>query len=437
MAYEKQTWANGDVITAPKLNNIEGGVKDMNSSYEKQTWVTGEVITADKLNHIEDGIVNGGSGGGGSTYAPSNTGVTLRDYDGTVLGYYTNEEFDALTELPNPPAPQGLVATGWTATLEEAKASLAENGVVVLGRMYETASGATEIDIVLPEERKFPTLGIGLNGTATIDWGDGSAEDTLTGASLSSIAKKQHNYTSGGSYTIKINIISGEINLYGYENSSYSNYSSRLLHNSTNWYSGVYANSIKAVRLGRNVVSIGARAFNYCYGLESITIPNSVASIGIYAFSRCCNLVSVVIPGSVTSFGEGAFADCTALESVVMPAGLTEQIGNNTLNGCYTLTSVLVPESVTSIGTSSFQYCYSLVSVVLPSSVTYIGDFAFGGCTSLSSLKFESAIPPTANSSSSFGIPNDCIIKVPTGSLSAYTSARNYPDSSTYTYVEY
>lgn len=27
-------------------------------SYEKQTWVDGDLITADKLNHIEDGIAN-------------------------------------------------------------------------------------------------------------------------------------------------------------------------------------------------------------------------------------------------------------------------------------------------------------------------------------------------------------------------------------------
>lgn len=31
-------------------------------AYEKQTWVTGEVITKEKLNHMEDGIANGGSG---------------------------------------------------------------------------------------------------------------------------------------------------------------------------------------------------------------------------------------------------------------------------------------------------------------------------------------------------------------------------------------
>lgn len=31
-------------------------------AYTKQTWETGEVITADKLNHIEDGIENNNSG---------------------------------------------------------------------------------------------------------------------------------------------------------------------------------------------------------------------------------------------------------------------------------------------------------------------------------------------------------------------------------------
>ena len=34
-------------------------------AYTKQTWNNGDIITADKLNHIEDGIAEGGSGGGG------------------------------------------------------------------------------------------------------------------------------------------------------------------------------------------------------------------------------------------------------------------------------------------------------------------------------------------------------------------------------------
>lgn len=31
-------------------------------AYEKQTWTTGEVITQEKLNHMEDGIANAGGG---------------------------------------------------------------------------------------------------------------------------------------------------------------------------------------------------------------------------------------------------------------------------------------------------------------------------------------------------------------------------------------
>lgn len=32
-------------------------------AYEKQTWACGDTITADKMNHIEEGIENASSGG--------------------------------------------------------------------------------------------------------------------------------------------------------------------------------------------------------------------------------------------------------------------------------------------------------------------------------------------------------------------------------------
>lgn len=61
MSYTKTTWANGDTITAEKLNNAESGIEEINMSYEKQTWSNGDTITAEKLNYMENGI----SGGGG------------------------------------------------------------------------------------------------------------------------------------------------------------------------------------------------------------------------------------------------------------------------------------------------------------------------------------------------------------------------------------
>lgn len=63
MSYTPQTWANGDIITATKLNNIESGVQSVSNSYTPTTWVNGDIITAVKLNNIEQGIANAGGGG--------------------------------------------------------------------------------------------------------------------------------------------------------------------------------------------------------------------------------------------------------------------------------------------------------------------------------------------------------------------------------------
>ena len=55
-------------------------------------------------------------------------------------------------------------------------------------------------------------------------------------------------------------------------------------------------------------------------------------------------------------------------------------------NGCKSLQSVTIPDSVTSIGNSVFEDCSSLQSVTIPDSVTSIGDGAFADCSSLQSV---------------------------------------------------
>jgi hypothetical protein len=47
-------------------------------AYEKQTWQTGDIITAEKLNHMEDGIVGGTLVIGGFSYDNE-----LESYTGT------------------------------------------------------------------------------------------------------------------------------------------------------------------------------------------------------------------------------------------------------------------------------------------------------------------------------------------------------------------
>lgn len=78
MSYTPQTWANGDIITATKLNNIESGVQSVSNSYTPTTWVNGDIITATKLNNIEQGIAN--AGGGSSDFSTATATITMPDY---------------------------------------------------------------------------------------------------------------------------------------------------------------------------------------------------------------------------------------------------------------------------------------------------------------------------------------------------------------------
>lgn len=109
-------------------------------------------------------------------------------------------------------------------------------------------------------------------------------------------------------------------------------------------------------------------------------------------------------------------------------------IGDHAFDSYAALTSITIPDSVTSIGESAFYDCSALSSITIPDSVTSIGGSAFSGCNALPSITFESSTPPT---SGTFEISHTCIIRVPQGSLLAYTSAENYPDPSEYIYEEY
>ena len=91
----------------------------------------------------------------------------------------------------------------------------------------------------------------------------------------------------------------------------------------------------------------------------------------------------------------------------------------------------------TSIGANAFQYDYAIKRLTIPSTVTSIDGNAFYDCRTLEKIRFERATPPTVSASSAFTNVNTwCVISVPVGSLSAYTSASNYPSSASYTYIE-
>ena len=124
----------------------------------------------------------------------------------------------------------------------------------------------------------------------------------------------------------------------------------------------------------------------YNNAIKKIEIGNSVTAISSSAFRGCYSLSSITIPDSVTSsIGATAFNNCYSLSSITIPDSVTS-IGDHAFSGCPSLTSITIPDSVTSIISYAFSSCPSLTSITIPDSVTSIGDHAFSGCSSLSSI---------------------------------------------------
>ena len=404
-------------------------------------------------------------GGGG---ASSGDDVRFLDYDGTILHSYSASDFLALTEMPENPSHEGLTAQGWNWTLADAKEQVQEMGSCDIGQNYITDDGKTRLYIELVEGRLSPYLGIGVKGTAEIDWGDGSAKEILTGQSQSVAIYRQHNYSEAGDYCITIEPSKGINDRIGILGTSNNTCILRKDSTDASYIHGVYSNAIKRIELGSNIVfglyglkncyslstitipkgiacgdyafdfceslkgvvigdgvnSIGACAFRNCASFLFVSIPKSVKTIGNNAFNNCYPIKSLVLPFGVTSCGNVCFGGCSSLGSFVIPSGLQGSLNATILANCHALKEVTIPTGITSLSNSVLNGCYSLANITIPESVTSIGNYAFSSCYGVAEYHFKSTTPPTLGGTSVFNsIPSDCKIYVPAESLSAYKSA--------------
>ena len=335
------------------------------------------------------------SGGGGSGESAKWDDVTFIDYDGSALYSYSLAEAQALTELPALPSHEGLVCQGWNWTLNAIKAL---NRPVTVGAMYITDDGATRLHIrIATVGRMTVPLYIGqtvANGVS-IDWGDGSTTQTLSGTGN---VNTSHTYAEPGDYVILLMPHDGCTLSFG------SGEYSHCVMGSTGNNGRVYCNMLQEVYVGKNVTSIGNNAFGYCNSLASITIPDSVTSIDDNAFQSCHSLASITIPDGVTSIGDSAFIVC------------------------HSLASITIPDSVTSIGNYAFQNCSALASITIPDGVTSIGNNAFFNCYGMRYYDFSActAIPALSNNSAFNNIPSDCQMLIPSSLYNNWKTATNW-----------
>jgi hypothetical protein len=152
----------------------------------------------------------------------------------------------------------------------------------------------------------------------------------------------------------------------------------------------------------------------------------SVTSVGSYAFYNCSNLINLQIPDTITNIGADAFEGCDnlnlneyegvlylgnktnpylwvyelnndELEDVVLHDG-TIGILEFAFNGCFSIKTVNIPDTIKSIGGYAFRDCFSLESIKIPSGVSSIGEFAFAYCDTLTIYSEASSKPSGWNS---------------------------------------
>ena len=337
-----------------------------------------------------------GGGGGGS----SDGDVVFIDYDGSVVTAKTKTEINAMTsdsDLPAFPSHAGLIAQGWNWTVAQLKAQLTAmpDQKVYVGQMYITESGATEIDVEMPEGRLDPILCIAVNGEVSVDWGDETTPDTVTGAAISSRVAIPHTYANSGFYTIKISVISGVFRFYGGGNKN--NILVKQEPSSSEQYNKVYTNCVKEIRFGIGVNTIGSFSFYNCFSLTSITIPKSITSIGSTAFGYCLSLKSIIIPDSITSMNTSMFSYCYSLVSIAIPYSVTSFLGS-LFSHCSSLEGVTIPSNITSIGNSAFSTCSAIRKISIPNGITSIGSNVFSTCISITNIVIPNGISAIENS---------------------------------------
>lgn len=400
--------------------------------------------------------------GGGSSAPVSANDVTFYDYDGTIVASYTLAQAQALTALPDAPTHDGLVFQGWNWSLADINALTRPMNI---GAMYITDDGKTRLYIHIADKAR-STVPLYISQTVangvTIDWGDGSATETLAGTGN---VNTSHAYGVAGDFTISLTVANGCTLGFGRGSSSY------CVMGSSGNNGKVYCNMLQNVEIGSNVEEIGLYAFGYCNNLSSITIPDSVTRIGSYALNACISLSAfsipigvttietqalygnyllsaLSIPNSVTSIGSYAIASiyasritipdsvtsiesralqmCSKVLSITIPYGVTS-LESDVFSSCQALSNITIPDSVTKIGGYALYNCHSLSNITIPDSVTSIDGGAFQNCYGAAEYHLKPTTPPTLSATNAFNnIPSDCIIYVPQGCLDAYQNATNW-----------
>lgn len=390
--------ASGGITPTGNINITDTSVTDVTN------YATAQVVDADLIasNIKKDvdilGITGTYEGGGSAGYAPIDAGVIFVNYNGDELYSYTTLEAQALTELPPLPNNTGFKNEAWNWTLQEIKTYLTTypTYIVVVGVNLMPTDEKTHIFYEVHDTNKQPRLFLGVNGTTTIDWGDGTTT-TATGSNANTIQYFDHDYNStgtkeitlsGGSYSLSHSNI-GNVSVSGIMNGRFL---STDVQNYRTYFQRMYIYNVKKIYIGKNA-TIGAEGLKYLSGLTELSIPSTMTVLNNY-WSYLNNVKCVVVPRGATGTPLEFAYYWYRCKYVSIPYTVTGMSGNS-FSYLQSLRAFTVPYSITTTNADFFRYCW--ITPRMTNNVTSIGSYFCSGTYETDDVHLTNKITTLAN----------------------------------------
>lgn len=162
-----------------------------------------------------------------------------------------------------------------------------------------------------------------------------------------------------------------------------------------------FSSGIREVKLGKNVKTIGSKAFSDTLKLKKFTVSKSnkyfSSQKGVLYNKKKTKLIkypvaskrkTFTVPKTVKTICTHSFYWCKNLKKVKLNKNL-RTIGNYAFFYNKNLESINLPEKLKTIGENAFSVCKKLKSITIPQSVTFIKYEAFDGCIGVKKLKIN------------------------------------------------
>lgn len=404
-------------VNNDSLQSIADSIRKKAKKTEKMTF------PADFVSAIE-GIETGGGSAPVVVEEPVEKAVNFYDYDGRRLFSYTAEEAAALTELPTPPARDGIQFQEWNWTLAEVKKAKAAD----IGANCTTTDGKTRLYIKIDNQaRKDMTINLYQTtaGDISVDWGDGSAAETSDTAGDISLP---HIYESAGEYTITYTVKAGAKAGLGHFSSPYKQVLSGSGTNpdADTFSSNIHTNALIKAELGDDIADIENEAFYGCENLESINIPTSIAHIKADAFLDCQKLQWISNKHMLSMYNFALTEN--GLQRAAFGGGGYAYGSSAAFQKNKGLRRSVLPTHYSAIMSSDYNGCTALVEVICNNNIKKIGSMAFFGCYSLKRLDLtkNTEIPVLESYNAFQKTAADLEILVPTSLAEEWKKATNW-----------